>query len=320
MSYQPAIVIAAYNRPQALQGLLDSLLQAQYPASEVPLVISIDGGGGEAVIAIAEAFDWPNGIKIIIKHPKRLGLKAHMLYCGGMAQQYESQILLEDDLEVAPGFYQFAQTALQHYQEDSVAGISLYSYQISEASYEPFMPDTAGLDAYLMQFPSSWGLAFTAAQWQGFTHWLQANPNSNNSKLPAFVQRWGAQSWKKLFVQYLLATDGYFLYPRVSFATNKGYAGAHFAQQLTLFDVPLYKGAPLQLPSAKQLKRYNVYFWPMGEGPNAPNTTLPNIALAEYRWRAARNGIKPSAWAQFLFVANYQANNYWNAFWQKVTG
>ncbi len=58
----PAIVINAYNRPDALRRLLSSVERAQYPPGKpVSLVISIDRGEGGVhpqVAAIADGFAW----------------------------------------------------------------------------------------------------------------------------------------------------------------------------------------------------------------------------------------------------------------------
>ena len=57
-SILPAVVVMAYNRPDSLRRLLESLLRASYP-DEVPLVISIDKSKTDTVRKLAESFDWP---------------------------------------------------------------------------------------------------------------------------------------------------------------------------------------------------------------------------------------------------------------------
>lgn len=314
MSQQPAIVVVAFNRPQALKGLLDSLLAAQYPKADVPLVIAIDGGGDPAVVALAEAFQWPHGTKTIKKQPTQLGLKSHILACGKLTQEYGSIILLEDDLEVAEGFYQFAMDALATYDaDDLIAGISLYSYETTENNFSVFTAPSNGLDAYLMQFPSSWGQAWTVGQWQGFETWLGNHPNPDFNKLPAFIQRWGKHSWKKLFAQYLITTDKYFVYPKVSFSTNKGYAGTHFAQNLTLFDVPLYSGPALKLAPIEALQRYNVQFSFISDAHQTPSQPCRTVEAAEYAQLVKTGKVSDNLVGKWLFVGRYKFRNYLKA-------
>lgn len=261
MSQNTAIVVVAFNRPQALQGLLGSLLKADYRGLDVPLIISIDGGGDKAVIALADSFHWPFGTKVVMKQPTALGLKNHIIASGSTTNLYPSVIVLEDDLEVAPGFYGFALDAVKTCAtEPTIAGISLYSYAITECSYEAFTTYPDGQDTYLMQFPSSWGQVWTRQQWLGFTAWLDRTEDQTHVALPPFVQRWGNQSWKKVFLQYMMDEGKYFLYPKHSFSTNKGYAGVHFALRLMLFEVSLYAGKDLTLLPIDDLQRFDAHF------------------------------------------------------------
>ena len=75
-----AIVVVAYNRDKALAKLLNSLKRIETNIN-VPLVISIDGGGTEAVNKIANDFEWQYGEKKVIIHEK-LGLVKHFIWAG----------------------------------------------------------------------------------------------------------------------------------------------------------------------------------------------------------------------------------------------
>ena len=85
----PAIVISAYNRPQALQRLLDSLARIQYiDQGAIPLIISIDHAESHPeVVKIAQKFQWQYGSKEIILHEKQLGPIGHFYACGNLADQ-----------------------------------------------------------------------------------------------------------------------------------------------------------------------------------------------------------------------------------------
>jgi len=296
-----------------------------YP-EHTTLVISIDGGGGGEVPVLAEAFVWPFGEKRIIHHSSNLGLKNHILACGVLAYEYGSAVLLEDDLEVAPAFYQFAIASLDKYAEEpTIAGISLYGYETAESDLKPFPLFNDRHGAYLMQFPSSWGLTFTAQQWRAFADWIEANPSTQTQLMPRYLQQWGNRSWKKRFVEYLLSTGQYFVFPKTSFATNKGYAGVHFARQLTLFDVPLHQGPLPALPEVEEMWRYNVHFdmEPASQarlGLEVPprSQAVPNVPLAEYHHRVGVGKTKSSLIGKWLFVASYYWHNYLNALLRKL--
>lgn len=217
----PTIVVAAFNRPQSLNRLLGSLTKCNF-AEPVKLIISIDGSDNELVKGCADFYDWKFGEKLIIAHGEHLGLKEHILRCGDLVNQEESIILLEDDIWVSPFFYEFAVAANNFYTEDSkVAGISLYNYQKTEYDDQFFIPVDDGSDCYFMQVPSSWGQVFNKKGWNDFREWLSENEAKiEGSNIPEQVKSWGAHSWKKHFMHFLVDTDKYFVFPRLSLSTN----------------------------------------------------------------------------------------------------
>ncbi|MEJ7683902.1 MAG: hypothetical protein WKG06_39795 [Segetibacter sp.] len=108
---KPAIVIVTYNRPASLQRLLSFLSKAVFDCSDVNLVISIDyhsSSKHDEVVKIANDFDWKYGFKKIIEHKSNLGLRAHVLSCGDLSEEYDAVIVLEDDIVVSPFFYKYA--------------------------------------------------------------------------------------------------------------------------------------------------------------------------------------------------------------------
>jgi hypothetical protein len=262
----PAIVVAAWNRPQSLRRLLNCLQEGHYPA-ETKLHISIDHfGEWDDVFQLADGWVWPFGEKVVEQHSARLGLRQHMLYCGGLSARYGEIILLEDDLAVSPWMYDYAVQAIAYFDGDEmVAGISLYNYAVAESCHQPFQPWQDGLDNWFLQMPSSWGAAFTAAQWRAFTDWLAAHVQDLPT-LPDYMQQWSAQSWKRLMAAYLLAQSKYFAYPRFSLSTNFEDFGAH-ANTKGLFQVPLLMGKRVWTfgPIADSLAVYDIHFEPLME-------------------------------------------------------
>lgn len=229
---KPAIVISAYNRPEALNRLLRSISKAKYDCSDISLVISIDGGGDYAVKELATSYEWRYGEKRVIKHDKNLGLKEHVLSCGDLTQEYGSIIMLEDDLIVSPGFYNYALQAVNEYVADErIAGVSLYLCRGNENSFFfPFCPLDNGYDAFFMQVPSSCGQVWTNEQWQRFRDYYSRRPFiPDNSLLPSNVLGWNeSSSWKKHFYNYMVERDLYFVYPFMSLSSNWGDIGEHF--------------------------------------------------------------------------------------------
>ncbi|MDA8083439.1 MAG: hypothetical protein M0024_07260 [Nitrospiraceae bacterium] len=241
----PAIVVVGYNRPEALSRLLMSLSEANFDGASVPLIISIDQNDNAGVAKIADDFRWNYGEKIVNVHPKRLGLRKHIISCGNLALQYGSAIVLEDDLFVSPNFYMFAKAAIAFYEkEDKIAGISLYSHLWNVNCSRPFVPADDGMDAYFLQFAQSWGQVWTASMWRSFIDWYNDNAADiqDEPDLPQTVVHWPDTSWLKYFIKYLVRTNRYFVYPRISLTTNFGDRGQHSKVVSSSYQVPLLLG------------------------------------------------------------------------------
>ncbi len=241
---KPAIIIPAYNRPDSLQRLLSFIDAASFIYDDIPLVISVDGGGDIKVVELANSFEWKYGQKEVVIHDQHLGLRNHIISCGDLCYRFGSIILLEDDLIVGPDFYNFAVQAVNEYDKDpSIAGVSLYAYRNNEnVSLLPFSPIDNGYDVFFMQVPSSWGQAWTQTQWDRFRNYYSScSEVTSKDRLPSNVIRWPESSWKKYFFKYIVEKDLYFVYPYVSHTSNWGDVGTHFHYEnaVTYFRVQL---------------------------------------------------------------------------------
>jgi len=222
MTYSPVIVVVAFNRPRSLKRLLFSLSNLRN-ISGVRLIISIDNQEPDNLIIrdIAHDFKWQYGEKEVIYHKERLGLRRHILQCGDLSLTYGSVIILEDDLFVSPYFYDYAVKALQYYDNDeAIGGISLYNQPREEMSQRPFTPINDDSDVYFIQFPSSLGQAWTQTQWAAFKSWYGTNPNITNLNIPDKIYTWPETSWKKYFCSFLVKTNKFIVFPRISLTTN----------------------------------------------------------------------------------------------------
>jgi len=229
MKYSPAIVVVAYNRPHSLQRLLSSLANTR-KADGARLIISIDNNGSEnqPVLDMAKNFKWPFGEKEVVHQPVKLGLRKHILQCGDLSKKYGSVIILEDDLFVSPYFYDYAVQALEYYEPDEkTGGISLYNHVDEDMTELPFMPIQDDSDVYFIQFPSSWGQAWSENQWNNFRTWYDKNPDISKIRISPQVLSWSESSWKKYFNAYLVYSGRYFVFPRISLTTNFNDKGTH---------------------------------------------------------------------------------------------
>ncbi len=259
---EPAIVVIAFNREKSLRRLLKSLAEANYPSSTITLHISIDASENNAIKDIADAFEWKHGEKVIDLKSENLGLLKHILQCGALTTIYDSIVVLEDDVVVAPNFYNYTVRANDFYAKDQkIAGVSLYTYSSEENNFYPFEPIRDNGDVHFIQVASSWGQSWNKDQWSKFKFWLTGNPGGKKILLPNYILNWGDNSWKKLFINYLIDTDRYFVFPNISYSTNFEDKGTH-ASSTGLFQVQLnYNDTIPHFCSISDSKSiYDVYF------------------------------------------------------------
>ncbi len=243
---QLAIIVNAYNRTTPLTRLLASLRQAEYPAEVlVPLVISIDRGGSQEVRQIATDFAWSHGPKEVICQERHLGLVQHFFACGNLTERFNAIVYLEDDLTVSPVFYAYTSQALSRYQpDDRVAGLSLFGLWFNGYTQQPFVPLADGSDAFFVQVPYTQGLAFTRTQWMRFEEWRHSSAATDPPTVPLHEAWWrfDREDWFPLLARFVITTDRYFVFPRVSHTTGWGDAGTHYEQASRFFQVPLQRG------------------------------------------------------------------------------
>lgn len=220
-----AIIVTAYNRPEALANLLTSLNNIRSDRN-ITLEISIDNNGTEKVNQIAFDYKWKFGEKIVTVHKEKKGLRDHFIWVGDQTEKYENVIFLEDDLLVSPEIINFVEASIEFYKNDNeIAGICLYNPILCEFNGTKFYQTQDGYDVYFLQHPY-WGNIWMKEKWKDFKNWLKTY-ELNNSIIPKAVSSWKESSFKKIYIQYLIETNKYFVVPRISLLTNMGLAGLH---------------------------------------------------------------------------------------------
>lgn len=250
-----------------MKRLLESVLRAAYPdGRRVPLVISIDEcDKSDAVAAVAEKFDWPHGEKIIRRFSSRQGLRSHVLQCGDLSEQYGAVIILEDDLVVAPGFYEYVLQALDFYGDDErICGISLYSHAWNGYANAAFLAEKDQHDAFLGQFGISWGQCWSFSQWRNFRSWYAEHDGclTPSDKVPSQVTQWPDTSWGKYFTYFLVYRELFYVIPYCSMTTNFSEVGQHHLQSESAYQVALCGtfGRALSFPSFEAAVKYDIFF------------------------------------------------------------
>ena len=242
MNSKYAIVVIGYNRLNSIKRLLKSLENAEYGSDKVDLIISIDNSGSNEIENYANSFSWKFGEKTIKTYPERLGLRNHILKCGKIVYNYDAIIVLEDDVVVAPGFYNYTKQVVPYYKDNrNIAGISLYSHSWNVCANNFFCPETSNSDVFFIQFPQSWGQIWMKNQWIDFEKWYENHQDDllESEEVPKCVSNWPNSSWLKYHVKYCIDTNKYFVYPYKSLSTCFSEVGEHCKIKNTLYQVPI---------------------------------------------------------------------------------
>ena len=262
-----ALVVIAYNRLKAVERLLGSLSAADYGHDKVDLIISVDKSKTDSVEVFADNFEWKHGEKRVVKHAENMGLRNHIMSQGRLFDQYESLVILEDDIVVAPGFYYFVTQAIEKYSdEDGIAGISLYSFSMNYQRQIPFTPVKTEYDAFFMKCAMSWGQVWMKKQWLAFHEWYEDNKDFKYSaEIPSCLFTWPESSWLKYHTRYCIENNKYFVYPYCSLTTDFSDVGTHNpdSDNDTVYQVPLQYGNKTEynLPAlASGAVRYDGFF------------------------------------------------------------
>lgn len=265
-----AIVLVCYNRLDGLKRLLHSLDLADYDErNDIHLIFSIDNSGSNEIKKYAEEYNWRHGEKHIRTFESRQGLKKHIILCGDYTSEYDIVVVLEDDIYVSDSYYRYAYNAANYYwEEDNVAGISLYCFQKNWLDWPlRFEPRRVGdSDVYFLKVAQSWGQVWTKRKWLPFKEWFIHNSDfsENIDDVPNYLLTWPESSWLKYHDKYLIKTNKYFVYPYISYSTNFSDAGEHSRFITSDHQVELIYGKKNYIftPFSESKVRYDQYMNP----------------------------------------------------------
>ena len=256
-----AIVAIGYNRHIAFSYMLNSLLKIKTNRHDIHLVLTIEGEATEEVKQVAEQFQWPFGEKHIVYQEHRLGLRNHFIWVGDQTETYDNVIFMEDDLSVSPYIIDAAEQLIDAYSDDDrVAGGAFYSPLVCEFTSQRFYPIDDGGDTYFFQHPY-WGNLWQKNKWRKFREWYQTYSRDENI-LPKYVRGWKTTSFKVVYIQFLIETGRYIVYPRHSYVNNMGFAGLHNQSGGNTYQVPFVIGNKSLYckPFDDSISIYDAYF------------------------------------------------------------
>lgn len=262
MSWKISIHVFAWRREKSLDRLCKSLLRASYSGHEVPLYFHVDGEPLDLVVAYVNSFNWPHGPKIVNIRKERLGMPNAILSGWTPKEDDEYAILLEDDIEVAVGFFEFSLYCLStstykrmvEGEEHGMMGCSLYTPRVDEIGPAPnaWSPPTWNPPyaigpkhrLFFFQLPCSWGAIYHAKYWREFLQYYSIRQQIGQSfpEVPNSRSNEWFQSWKRVLIELMLFRGWYLLYPsfhgQASFSTNYFEKGIHSVAEGKAAPVP----------------------------------------------------------------------------------
>ncbi len=228
------IVIFAFNRPEALRRMLESLkVNPLYEESEK--FVFVDGPRSEAdeakvkeVIAVAHEVTTN-----VVAAETNKGLGASIIAgVTDVIAKYGRAIILEDDLRLMPGFLQYMNQALDAYYDDErIFAVCGYGLKIK-------MPKGYDGDVYLSNRASSWGWGTWEDRWNtvdwavGDWEQLQSDRkaqrafNQGGSDMYGMLRNYMMgrnRSWAIRFCYSQFRQGRYSVHPFLSFVENEGF-------------------------------------------------------------------------------------------------
>lgn len=233
------IALFVYNRPAHLKLTLAALRDA-IGAHDTPLYIFSDGprAGHEArVEQVRSLCDKISGFASVelIRRETNIGLAANIIQgVSRLFEQYETVVVLEDDLVVSRYFLRYINSTLSFYADRNVFSIAAYSPNIT-------LPADYQSTTYAMHRNCSWGWATWRSKWES-VDWSVSNFDQfindkaqrkafnecGNDLTPMLLkQKLGLiNSWSIRFCYAAFLVGEPTIYPTESFVLNQGVDGS----------------------------------------------------------------------------------------------
>lgn len=237
------VVLFVFNRPDHLPDVLAQLRMNTIPK----LYVFCDGSRGpEDDMGVAQVrelihnIDWVD--KEVFESAQNKGLSESII--SGLSRLFELHerlIIIEDDIVVAPGFYNYMTKTLEYYKnKHEVAGVTGLCYPVGDAAFSKYPYDT-----YFQKRFCSWGWGTWRRAWKKFDfnaaslakeyepiHEQTAGIAGQDMAMMAPMSLSGelGGSWDVQIGINMLIQDKYFVWPTRNLVENHGIGtGTHKA-------------------------------------------------------------------------------------------
>ncbi|WP_051937771.1 glycosyltransferase [Ferriphaselus sp. R-1] len=240
MSTLAPIVVFAYRRPDHLRNTLESLKQCE-GFSDSPVIVYCDGPRNAAEVSLVEATRkvakelLGDGAEYHFSEENRGLSRSVITGVSETLERFGRAVVVEDDLELNPGFLRYMNEALDRYaDEEQVFQISGYMFDVPEFSKVQ--------QAMFMPFTVSWGWGTWKRAWDHFdsnaTGWEAVRTDAVLRKrfnlegvydyaTMLIRQMEGLRdSWAIRWYWAVFRENGLVLFPPVTLVSNKGFDGS----------------------------------------------------------------------------------------------
>ncbi len=239
------VCIFVYNRPQHTEKMLKSLM-SNILFEESKIVIFADGAKENATKEELEKIKLVRKLFDVLKEKKNISLSFSDINLGltksivsGITEiinEYGKVIVVEDDLELSPGFLNYMNDALNLYEnEEKVMHVGGYM-----VPHNLNLPDT-----FFLRTPTIWGWGTWKRAWnkfeldaslllknlelklgEDFAFELDVNGTYNYAKQLKDIASGKLDTWDIQWAASIYLLDGLCLHPKTSLARNNGFDGS----------------------------------------------------------------------------------------------
>lgn len=246
------MALFVYSRPEQLRRTLDCLRRNSVERLYVFSDAAADPGVTAEVDAVREivrAVTWTD--PVIVEQVENLGLSASIRAgLDVVFAEHGQAIVIEDDVCVAPEFYEYARAALRAYESSQrVAGVTGLRYPFARAPLAAYP-----FDAFMSPRFSSWGWATWKDRWDSFEFDRDVLRRRLAERGDLAPQRAGADmgwmvqaavvdetlsgSWDVVCATNMLLNDQYFVTPTWNMVENSGLVeGTHQTGRAPAWDL-----------------------------------------------------------------------------------
>lgn len=179
------VLVMTMNRPASLARLLSSLQSARYPpGAKIDLRVTVDRQAGQLpeaeTMKVLQAFQWSHGLFETHAWPDSVGIFGQWVdawQCELFPEYlYGAVVLLEDDLEVSPAYFEWFTNAHRVYASTQLGAVTGMRVQLvaqsgTQIGVSELIPPETNVFAYSLI--ATWSMSPTYSAWKGFRSWVK---------------------------------------------------------------------------------------------------------------------------------------------------